>query len=148
MSDLALQIFYQIKTEYHPKINIRLFVWKHLSINFFQFFISERTEDLDTYGRLWEIFNSLQSYFTRPVFICLILKYNRWYCKQRGRFSMQISSIIKLYKKFGEYLMFLCSKLKQMLNYSDPVEILRQEQYESKLQFNTSFQTRQAERYP
>lgn len=61
---------------------------------------------------------------------------------------MQISSIIKLYKKFGEYLMFLCSKLKQMLNYSDAVEILRQEQYESKLQFNTSFQTRQAERYP
>lgn len=57
-------------------------------------------------------------------------------------------SILKLYKKFGEYLMFVCSKLKQMLNYSDAVEILRQEQYESKLQFNTSFQTRQAERYP
>lgn len=35
-----------------------------------------------------------------------------------------------------------------MLNYSDAVEILRQEQYESKLHFNTSFQTRQAERYP
>lgn len=44
--------------------------------------------------------------------------------------------------------MFVYSKLKQMLNYSDAVEVLRQEQYESKLQFNTSFQTRQAERYP
>lgn len=81
----------------------------------------------------WEICNSLQSYFTRPVFIRYVKFLNTIDdTASRGdvfqcNYTEITDSILKLYKKFGEYLMFVCSKLKQMLNYSDAVEILRQE---------------------